>query len=149
MIQHYSSGISICHPFQPSFMPLLRILLLMLQNYKKKKRKSWCLIDWQLSVPNVNRHANSYPLSPLLRWALNFALNDIRSVILHPENYGFDTIIYYYLYRCQRCALTASGYNYSNHRVQNSYQLFRKPWFNTILLLFLQVIPSNPHPYSC
>ena len=35
-------------------------------------------------------------------------------------------------------------YNYSYHRVQNSYQLFRKPWFDTIVLLFLHVTTSNP-----
>ena len=41
MIQHYSSIISICHPFQSSPIPLLRVvhfrsvLVLMLQNYKK------------------------------------------------------------------------------------------------------------------
>ena len=41
MIRHYSSIISICHPFQPLPIPLLRVvlfwsvLLLMLQNYKK------------------------------------------------------------------------------------------------------------------
>ena len=29
------------------------------------KKLSWCLIDWQLSVPNVNGHEYSYPLSPL------------------------------------------------------------------------------------
>ena len=35
-------------------------------------------------------------------------------------------------------------YNYSYHRVQNSYQLFRKPWFDTNvdILLFLHVTPS-------
>ena len=37
------------------------------------------------------------------------------------------------------------GYKNSYHRVQNSYQLFRKPWLDTkvCLLLFLHVTPSN------
>ena len=36
-------------------------------------------------------------------------------------------------------------YNYSHHRTQNSYQLFRKPSFDTNVgfLLFLHVTPSN------
>ena len=41
------------------------------------------------------------------------------------------------------------GYNYSYHQIQNSYQLFRKPWFDTILLLILHVTPSNSRPYHC
>ena len=40
-------------------------------------------------------------------------------------------------------------YSYSFHRVQYSYQLFWKAWFDTILLLFLHVAPSNPRPYIC
>ena len=40
-------------------------------------------------------------------------------------------------------------YNYSYHRAQNSYQLFWKPWFNIILLLFLYITPANPRPYHC
>ena len=43
------------------------------------------------------------------------------------------------------------GYNYSYHRVQNSYQLFWKPWFDTNdgLLLFLHATSSNPCRYHC
>ena len=39
-------------------------------------------------------------------------------------------------------------YNYSYHRVQNSYQILRKSWFDTNigLLLFLHVIPFQPSP---
>jgi len=64
----------------------------MLQNNKQKKT-SLCLIDWQLSVPNVNGYAYSYPSPPL--W-LNLDLIGIVRVIVHlsvPENHGFDTII--------------------------------------------------------
>ena len=39
------------------------------------------------------------------------------------------------------------GYNYSYHRVQNSYQLFWKPWFD-ITVLFLHVTPFQPSPIS-
>jgi hypothetical protein len=75
------------------------VLLSMLLNYKKL---SWHLINWQLSVLNVNGHAYSYPLPPLWRWGLNLDLNSIERVIIHlsvPKNYGFDTIINYYFYR--------------------------------------------------
>ena len=60
-----------------------------------------------------------------------------------PENYGFDTIICNYFYSSPK---RHQGYNYSYHRAQNSYQLFRKPWFDTNvgLLLFLHVTPSKP-----
>jgi hypothetical protein len=38
------------------------------------------------------------------------------------------------------------GYNYSYHWVQNSYQLFQKPWFDTILLLFyISPLPTLDH----
>ena len=40
------------------------VLLSVLLNYKKL---SWCLIDWHLSIPNVNGHAYSYPLPTLWR----------------------------------------------------------------------------------
>jgi hypothetical protein len=95
----------LCQPFQPSPVSLLRVvlfwsvLLSMLLNYKKL---SWCLIDWQLSIPNVNGHAYSYPLPTLWRWGLNLDLNDIERVVIHlsvPENYGFNTIISEYFYR--------------------------------------------------
>jgi hypothetical protein len=57
-----SSIIFTCHPFQPSLISLLKVilfqsvLLLMLLNHKKL---SWGLIDWQLSAPSVNEHAYS------------------------------------------------------------------------------------------
>ena len=35
---------------------------------KLQKKLSWWLIDWQLSIPNVNRHVYSYPLPPLWWW---------------------------------------------------------------------------------
>ena len=65
-------------------------------------------------------------------------LNGIEKAIIHlsvPENYGFDAII--------------SNY-YSYHRDQNSYQLFRKPQFDTNvgLLLFLLVTPFQPSPIT-
>jgi hypothetical protein len=42
------------------------------------------------------------------------------------------------------------GYIYSYHRLQNSYQLFRKPCFDTnVVLLFIHVTPSTPRPYCC
>jgi len=37
---------------------------------KLQKKLSWCLIDWQLSIPNVNAHAYSYPLPPSWQWGL-------------------------------------------------------------------------------
>ena len=86
-------------PPAPHF-EVLQILLpqfLILQNYKKKL--SWCLIDWQLSIPNAN--AYSYPLPPLWRWGLNLDLNCIERVIINlivPENYNFDTIVSDYFY---------------------------------------------------
>ena len=77
---------------------------------------------------------HSWLLTPLWQWGLNLDLNGIGSVIINisvSENYGFDTIISdYYWY----------------HRYQNSYQLFRKPRFDTNigLLLFLRFPFSNP-----
>ena len=68
----------------------------------KLQKKSWCLIDWQLSIPKVSGHAYSYSLPPLWRCGLNLDLNGIERVIIHlgvPENYGFDTIIRDYFYR--------------------------------------------------
>ena len=100
-----SSIIFTSHPFQPLSVSLLRVvlfwsvLLSMLLNYKKL---SWCLIDWQLSVLNVNGHTYSYPLPPLWQWGLKLDLNSIEGVIIHfsvPENDGFDTIISEYFYR--------------------------------------------------
>ena len=105
IIQHYSSIIFMCPPFQPSCMPLLRVVLsqsVLFWCYKITEKLSWCLIDWQLSVPNVNGHANSYPLQPLWQWGLNLDLNSIEIVIIHlsvPKNYGFDTIMSDYFYR--------------------------------------------------
>ena len=73
--------------FQPSPISLLMVILFrsvllsMLLNYKKKL--CWCLIDWQLSIPNVNGHACSYPLPPLWQWGLNLDLNGIEGVVIH------------------------------------------------------------------
>ena len=65
--------------------------------YKKiTKKLSWCVIDWHLSILNVNGHAYSYPLPPLWRWGLNLDLKGIERVIIRlsvPENSAFDTII--------------------------------------------------------
>ena len=92
-------------PLQISFISLLRVILFrsvllsMLLNYKKLP---WRLIDWQLSVLNVNGYAYSYPLPPLWRQAFNLDLNGIEWVIIYlsvPENYGFDTTINDYFYR--------------------------------------------------
>ena len=137
MIRHYSSIIFTFHPFQPSPISMLRVvhfrsvLLLILQNYKTKL--SWCVIDWQLSVPNVNWYAYSYPLPPLWRWRLNFDLNGIERVI-HlsvPKNYVFESIINDYFYRypftipnftgARSAHKRHHGYIYSYHRVLNSY----------------------------
>ena len=43
------------------------------------------------------------------------------------------------------------GYIYSYHWVENSYQLFRKPWIvtNVGLLLILHFTPTNPCSYHC
>jgi hypothetical protein len=133
MIRHNSSIISICHPFQPSPIPLLRVLIflvMMLQNHNKIVLMPF---DWQLLVLNVNGHAYSYPLPPLLQWGLTFALNGIERVILHPENYSFDAIIsdYFSGRPLPPSSFTGArgahkrqqGYIYSYHRVQNSYQL--------------------------
>ena len=124
----------------------------------KKKKLSWCLIDWQLSVPNVNGHAYSYPLPRLWRWGLNLDLNSIQRVIIHlsvPEIYNFDTIIIDQFYRSSFTTLPNlmgargahklhQGYIYSYHWVQNLYQLF------DCLILFLHVSPSNSRPpYRC
>ena len=35
--------------------------------------------------------------------------------------------------------------NYSYHRVQNSYQLFRKPWLDTIFLLYMSSLTTLAH----
>ena len=68
MIRHYSSIISICHPFQPSPIPLLRVVLfrsilfLMLQNYNKivlmprrltafRSQCQWTRISISLTTP--------------------------------------------------------------------------------------------------
>jgi hypothetical protein len=97
MIRHYYFIIFTCHPFQSSPISLLRVvllrsvLLLMLQNYKKKM--SWHLIDRQLSVLNANEHAYSHPSPPLCKWGLNLDLNGIERVIIYlsvPEKYGFQ-----------------------------------------------------------
>jgi hypothetical protein len=102
MTRHYCFYMS---PLQTSSISLLRVILFrsvllsMLLNYKKL---SWRLIDWQLSVLNVNGHPYLYPLPPLWQWGLNLDLNGIERVIIHlsfPQNYGFDTIINDYLYR--------------------------------------------------
>ena len=96
-----SSIIFTCHPFQPSSISLLRIcntfsISSPFDVTKLQKKISWCLIDWQVSIPNVSGHAYSYPLP------LNLDLNEIERVIIHlrfPENYSFDTIISDYFYR--------------------------------------------------
>ena len=65
----------------------------MLLNYKQIVL---CLIDWQLSIPNVNGHASLCPLPPLGLWGLNLHLNGIERVIINlnvPKNYGFNIII--------------------------------------------------------
>ena len=75
-------------------------------------------------------------LTPLWEWGLNLDLNGIERVIIHlgvPENYGFDTII--------------SDY-YSYHRDQNSYQLFRKPRFDLMLVFYyfyVSPLPTHAH----
>ena len=109
MFRLYSTIIFTCYPFQSSRMPLLRVVLtvsslLMLQNYKKKL--SWCLIDWQLSVPNINGHAYSYRLPPLWRWGLNLDLNGIERVIINlihattlcHSGAWQDHLVYIYIY---------------------------------------------------
>ena len=68
-----------------------------------------------------------------------------------PENYGFDTIIWspFPTFTGARGAHKRhQEYNYSYHREQHSYQLFRKPRFDTnvSLLLFLRVTPFQPSP---
>ena len=96
----FSSIMFICHPFQPSPIPFLDHFSFSCNKITTKL--SWCLIDWQLTVPNVHAHARSYPL-PLL-WqcdSLNVDLNEIERVI-HlsvPENYSFESIISDYCYR--------------------------------------------------
>ena len=69
----------------------------MLQNYKKIVLMSHRLAAFR---SNVNGHAYSHSLPPLLRWGLNFALIGIERVILYPKNYSFDTIISDYFTGC-------------------------------------------------
>ena len=132
MIRHYYI-IFTCHPFHPSPISLLRVVLFFISTpfdiTKLQKKLSWCVIDWQLSIPNDNGNAYSYPLHPLWRWGLNLDLNDIKRVIIHlsvPENYGFDTIISVNIFTNRPSFMGARGahkrhhwYNYSYHRVQN------------------------------
>ena len=92
----------------------------MLLNYKKL---SWCLINWQLSLPHVNGHAYSYPLPSLWQLGLNLDLNNIKRVIIHlsvPENYVFDTIISEYFYRSP-FLMGVRGAHKRHHGCYNSY----------------------------
>jgi hypothetical protein len=78
-------------------------------------------------------------LTTTMAMYLNLDLKGIERVIIHisvPENYGFDTIDYFY--RSPFPTFTGArgahkrhqGFIYSYHRVQNSYQLFPKPWID-------------------
>ena len=86
-------------PLPPSPNIFFRSLVLsMLLNYKKF---SSCLIDWQLSIPNVIGHAYFYPLPPLWRWGFNLDLNGIERVVIPLsilENYVFDIVINEYFH---------------------------------------------------
>ena len=87
-----SSTISICHPFQPSPIPLLRVvlfrsvLLLTLQNFKK-------ILDvssiGSFAFPMLLDRSILISLPPLLRWGLNFALNGIERVVRLREGLFF------------------------------------------------------------
>ena len=98
MIRHYSSIIFTCHFLQPSSILLLRVgnTCLISSPFdvtKLQKKLSWCLIDWQFSIPNINGQAYSYPLTTLWWWGLNLDLNGMERVVIHlsvPKNYGFD-----------------------------------------------------------
>ena len=127
------------------------------------KKLSWRVIDWQLSIPNVNGHAYSYPLPPQWWWRLNLDLNGIEGVI-HlsvPENYSFESIISDYFTGSLLPPPTIMdprgahkrhhGYIYSYRRVQNSYHLFKKNHDSTQMLssINLHVTPSYPGRYRC
>ena len=124
---------------------------------KLQKKMSWYVINWQLSVPNVNGHAYSYPLphpmamgtqpgfkryrkSHHLSIPKKTMVSTLLSVIIstglpfpHPTFMGV-----------RRAHKRHQGYNYSYHWVQNSYQLLKHPG----LTLMLSSIIFTWHPFQ-
>ena len=141
----------LCHPFQPSPIPLLRVVRFYQLSF-------WCYKIVLMSHWLAAFGSQCHPLQPLLWWGLNFALNGIRRVILYPKNYSFDTIISDYFTGRPLPPFPFTGargahkrqqaYIYSYQRVQHSYQLFKKPWFDTPVVFYyfyMSPLPTLVH----
>jgi hypothetical protein len=162
--KHWASIISTCHPFQRSPVSLLRVvlfqwvLLSILINNKKivltshrlaafHSQCQWTRIFKSVTTSmamgtqlGLKRHRKSHYSSQCSRklWFPHYYQWLFLQVALShppPTFMGARSLLKRH-----------KGYNYSYHRVQNSYQLFRKSWFDIKvgLLLFVHVTPFQP-----
>ena len=115
---------------------------------------SWCLIVWQLSIPNANGHAYSYPLPTLWRWGLNLDINDIERV--HTSQCSRKLWFrHYYQWIFLQVALLlwvleVHINGMTGITIQFTESKIKKSWFDTNvgLLLYLHVNPFQPSPIS-